>query len=159
MSKVLDDLIANPGVLRVRIRREKVYHCEGWEDGPNDTGLMQWIHNNVNVKRRPYIILDHEGNEHYVTEIVDARMGKTEWQEVRLNILYLHGKPPAAQEAEVATPQEKEEEMTGWGELLFIDNGPRMCYGLNVKLDWYTKRLLIREWWDRNVKRRFGRMP
>jgi hypothetical protein len=84
---------------------------EGWSTEPPAFQFMAFLLRNIEVKHRPFIVIDFRGLIQLVKVVVNARVQEIRRGDWRLFVVYLY--------------DQGGQEVASWGELLFLDGDYR----------------------------------
>lgn len=95
----------------VRSRDYSKWPLDGWSTDAPAFQLMAFLARNIEVKHRPFIVIDFKGLIQLVKAVVNARVQEIRPGDWRLFVVYLF--------------DQGGQEVASWGELLFLDGDYR----------------------------------
>ena len=109
----------------------------GWKADPPPMWLVKFLVRGLEHVRRPFMIIDHTGLMREVVSVVNVRTQLIRPRDRRVFVVY--------------TYMEGTEERASWGEILFLDAGPRIptLEPYNLPMWWLKKK---EQWWPRKNK-------
>lgn len=99
---------------------------------PND---MAWIYRQLIARKRAFILMDAEAGQHNIVDIINVKIVPMRLGDRRLIVAYTYTQTDS---------QEIPAMQVSWGELLMMDDGPRLPGG--YRRDFYTLRAMFHEW-------------
>jgi hypothetical protein len=125
-------------MVQVRTLDYVKWPMEGWSTNPPNTSYVAFLARNIEVKRRPFIVLDFRGLIRQVKAVVNLNVQEIRPGDKRLFVIYLYDEGP--------------QEVASWGELIFLDGDWRLppSERYNLKGRWMKFR---EKHWPRNGRK------